>query len=125
MTKLKAPLEKNICKAFVKLFYILHNTGEFKNAMLIHIPNEQYNNVSYTQQLIALGLMPGAADYLVLGPYGRSFFIEFKREEKSNLSPKQRLFKEKVEMLDFFYLKTCSVEEAIDHIRNFLNEQKK
>jgi hypothetical protein len=112
--KIKPPKEKDICKAFYKQYKELKAYNQFKNnAFVFHIANEQNCNRSYTIMLKGMGLTAGVADYCVITNDGRVAFIEFKRDAKCKLSPKQLEFKAECEQRDIVYKVVWNVDEAI------------
>lgn len=84
----------------------LNNTYGLKhhNPRLIgfSVPNGGLRNSFEAAKLKATGLRPGVADYIVLLPYGRTLFIEFKIENGVQ-SPVQKEFESEVTALGFEY----------------------
>ena len=116
----KKRLEKSICKEFYNQVRLRQLYNEFKKDFFIfHIANEQFNNAGYTKNLMAMGLRPGVFDYCVISE-GRVGFIEFKRDSKHKLSPKQVEFKEILEGLGIPHLVTWEVDQAIDWLKEWL-----
>lgn len=120
---LKKRLEKSICKEFYNQVRLRQLYNEFKCEFFIfHIANEQFNNVGYTKSLMAMGLRSGVFDYCVIAK-GKVGFIEFKRDSKHKLSPKQVEFKDYLDSLGIPYLVTWDSDEAIEWLKSFLRHQ--
>ena len=118
--KTKKPLEKDICKMFMRRFEVMNAYKQFKKKMSIfHIANEQYNNKSYTISLMQMGLKAGVADYCLLMEGGRTAFLEFKRCKSSKLSSNQETFRDVCQSLGIPYEVFYEVDSAIDWIKRF------
>lgn len=88
--------------------------GQLK-ATWAHIPNENSNNKHKGFGMVqkAMGKIPGAPDYVFVGPEG-SGWIEFK-SEIGKLSPSQKNFQEWCKSMGANYEMVRSVEEA-EHV---------
>lgn len=114
--------EKDICKAFVARFEMMSLYNQFnKKVFLYHIPNEQYNNMLYTMSLKKMGLKSGVPDYCIMIEGGKCAYIEFKRNNKSKLSKNQEKFRDICSVLEFPYLVTCNIDDAITWIKNLID----
>lgn len=110
--------ESAICKQFVQQVKQLQAFKQFKTDFtMLHVPNEQLSNPAYIYHLLGLGMLPGAADYLILYEGGRVAAIEFKRDKTCRLSNSQKAFKETCDRLKIPYLCTYKITEAIDFLK--------
>jgi len=78
--------------------------------------------MEYRRHLVAMGMVVGASDYLVLHKNGWAA-IEFKRDDKAKrngLTERQKAFKEQCEQLEIPYLLTCDPHEAVEFIKSLL-----
>jgi hypothetical protein len=71
--------------------YINNNYPQLRGFYL-HIPNESATNAIIRMKLVAMGILPGAPDFLFLKPY--TWFLELKTE-RGSLSPRQKALHEK------------------------------
>lgn len=112
-------LEKDLCIQFYTRYKALHFYKQFKKkVILFHIPNERKSKIQHYNQLKMMGVLSGVPDYCALIEGGDVAFIEFKRDKKSKLSSPQEAFKTTCEELKIPYLKTCSVDEAINFLQS-------
>lgn len=112
------PKESALCKDFVTLFKQMVWWRLFdKQLALIHIANENISSPGYRRHLVAMGLMAGVLDYMILYPGGIAF-IEFKRDAKCKLTKHQLKFIELLKSLNIKYLVTHCVDEAIRFCEN-------
>jgi hypothetical protein len=84
----------------------------------LHIPNESATNVIIRMKLVAMGLLPGAPDFLFLKPY--TWFLELKTE-RGSLSPKQRQLHEKWKQEGIIVETAYSKEEVAAIIEKHLH----
>lgn len=110
-------LESDLCIEFYKQYQLLTDLRQFNLPKYVfHIPNERKTSISYGRKLKRMGVIPGIADYCVLFEGGVAF-IEFKRNKKCKLSEHQLIFRERCKLLKIPYLMTCSIEDAMDFIK--------
>lgn len=123
--QVKKRLEKSICKEFYNQVRLRQLYNEFKCEFFIfHIANEQYNSIAYTKSLMTMGLRAGVFDYCIISEGGKVGFIEFKRDSKHKLSPKQVEFKDQLDSLNIPYLVTWDSDEAIEWVKSFLEVER-
>ena len=113
-----APKESDICKQFINEYKRLCLYNYFScRTKVIKIANESLSTRNFINHLIAMGMCPGAADYLVIFQGNRIAFIEFKRTPKEKLRENQLAFKADVEDLDIPYLMTHDIHRAFQFIK--------
>lgn len=92
-----------------------------KDFFIFHVPNETIATPEYFNRmhkhLQMMGVLGGVADYLVLYDKGWAA-IEFKRNNKCQLTDKQKTFREVCNKLNAQYLLTSSDDEAIEFLKN-------
>jgi hypothetical protein len=121
------PKESDICKAFIRRVKILKAWNYFKTDFeILHVANEQQSirknlkDIMYLKHLCAMGLYPGASDYMIMYKPGKMASIEFKRNKSSKLSNNQKVFKSRCEDLCIPYLCTYDVDEAVAFMEKLL-----
>jgi galactokinase/mevalonate kinase-like predicted kinase len=113
--------EKATCKAFYGQVMAMKAWNQFKNDfMLFHIANEQFTSRGYTLELMRMGMMPGVADYFC-ATGNRFGFLEFKRNKKCKLTPKQEEFKEMCAKLSIPYEVAYTIEDGVNWLHKLLN----
>ena len=111
------PKESVICKQIVIEVSHLKSLNYFANEFaLIHIANENVSGLGYRRHLKAIGLMPGALDYLLLYTGGCAF-IEVKRDHKCKLSPMQVKFTKLLDSLGINWIVAHSPQEVTSFIK--------
>ncbi len=113
-TGMYEPYESELCISFYSKYLILKAYNQLNNVILMHIANEQMSNKGYTLKLLRMGMMPGAADYMVAIKGGRCAYIEFKRSSKSKQSPAQKKFQALMEELGIGYYLVFDVDVGIE-----------
>jgi hypothetical protein len=109
--------EKDICKLFYKRYQMMKAYNQFpNNAFVFHIANEQNCSKHYTIELMRMGLTAGVADYCVMANNNRSGYLEFKRNEKCKLTPKQLEFKIECEAREIPYTVVWDAQAAIEFV---------
>jgi hypothetical protein len=119
--------ESDLCKSFIRQvktrqcynyygtpFEILHIANEHKAT------NNRLKDIMYLKHLVAMGLLPGAADYFILYKPGKIASIEFKRNKASKLTENQKKFKARCVDLGIPYLCTYDIDEALDFMKDLL-----
>lgn len=104
--------------------------GFFKSDfMILHIPNEhkqtgsKVRDIAYLKHLVAMGMLPGAADYIVIYEGARVAAIEFKRDKAgTKIKGNQLVFKEHADKLGIPYLCTYDIDLAIEFLTKLLNK---
>ena len=84
------------------------------NGVFLHIPNEGKGRAAMVKKK-AIGLVPGAADWLILAN-GKNLFIELKDGNKK-LNENQKIFKYWCSRTLIPYYKCGSLEEAIEVVK--------
>jgi hypothetical protein len=99
--------EKATCKAF------------YGQVMAMKAWN-QFTSRGYTLELMRMGMMPGVADYFC-ATGNRFGFLEFKRNKKCKLTPKQEEFKEMCAKLSIPYEVAYTIEDGVNWLHKLLN----
>lgn len=111
-------LESQICENFYHMYKMLRELNQFCNkAYVFHIANERKTSFAYGAKLKRMGVAAGVPDYCVIYDGGRVAFIEFKRNNKSRMTPNQLIFKEMCDSLGTPYLLAHDPDEAIEFIK--------
>lgn len=123
----KEPKESDLCKSFIRQVKTRqaykYYASEFE---ILHIANEhkatanRLKDIMYLKHLVAMGLLPGAADYFVLYSPGRIAALEFKRNKSSKLTESQVKFKNLCSTLKIPYMCTYDIDEALDFMKELL-----
>ena len=100
--KSESRIQQEIVQFFRNNYCLKHH---IPRSMILHIPNEGKNN----GRLVPLGLLPGAADLLIINQ-GRAIFVEVK-DATGKQSPKQKEFEDYCRELGLYYEVVRSLEE--------------
>lgn len=85
-----------------------------------HVPNESKRTITYARRMEAIGLIPGAPDF-VISSKNKTIFLELKAHgKKNNLSENQKAFKYWADDIGIPYYVATSEEEVSSIIENEL-----
>lgn len=124
---MKEPTETDICKSFIRQVRMLEALKQFDREFIImHVANESRSGnklqaIIFTKQLMAMGMLPGAPDYIIIYAPGKVAAIEFKRNKSSKLSENQKEFKRRCDLMGVPYLCTFDKEIAITWMMQLLS----
>lgn len=96
--------------------YINNNYPELRGFYL-HIPNESATNSLMRVKLFAMGILPGAPDFLFLKPY--TWFLEIKMPNGA-LSPKQKELHKKWREAGMIVETAYSKDEIVNAIKKHI-----
>jgi hypothetical protein len=85
---------------------------------IIHSPNEECQSARAVSKQLAMGMLPGVADLILISPKGQIFFLEFKRLDGS-LSGEQEAFMHWAIRCGIPHRVCRTVEEALDAFKQF------
>jgi hypothetical protein len=103
--KTEAKIQQEIVKFFKNNYCLKHHSPR---CIIFSVPNES-NSKRETMQKMAIGMMPGVSDLIVIFP-GRVIFIEIKTPE-GRQSTSQKDFQATVSDLGFEYWVVRSLEQ--------------
>lgn len=86
------------------------------NVIWAHIPNGEHRSKRTGARLKALGVQKGMPDLMFVLADGRAAFMELKAKA-GRLSPDQKAFAEKCNLLDIEYLVTSDLDQALSVLR--------
>jgi hypothetical protein len=113
--------EYALCSRFWHEYQTLSLMNQFrKDLYVFHVENERKCSVQQHIRRARIGVVAGVADYIVFIEDGRFAAIEFKRNAQAikKFNQGQEDFKAMCNDFGAPYLKTCSVEEAIDFLKS-------
>jgi hypothetical protein len=113
--KTEAKIQQEIVMYFKNEFC---RVGCKPRCIIFSVPNES-NSKRETMQKMAIGMMPGVSDLILVLP-GRVLFVEIKTPE-GRQSPTQKDFQSTVSDLQFEYLLIRSLEEFKEKLKCYLN----
>jgi hypothetical protein len=85
---------------------------------IIHSPNEECQSARAVSKQLALGMVPGVADLILISPTGKLFFMEFKRLDGS-LTGEQEAFIHWAIRCDIPHRVCRTVDEALTAFRQW------
>lgn len=117
----KTAAEYDLCVQFWSEYQTLNLMNQFRKELYVfHVANERKCSVSQRIKFARIGVVPGVADYIVFTAEGKFAAIEFKRDEKAmkKFNQGQEDFKAMCNAFGAPYLKTYSVEKAIEFLKS-------
>jgi len=113
--------EYELCAQFWAEYQTLSLMNQFRKELYVfHVANERKCSVPQRIRLARIGVVAGIADYIVLTADGRVAAIEFKRNAQAikKFNQGQEDFRVMCNDFNIPYLKTYSVEEAIEFLKS-------
>ena len=87
--------------------------------LAFHIPNGGKRHIKTGAKFKAMGTMPGVADMCVIGPDGRTLWLELK-DGANKQSESQQLFEKRIRLSGQSYDLAYNLEEAIRSVVDWL-----
>jgi hypothetical protein len=123
----KKPIQHEdiMCQAFIRHLDNIPKLRKYR-PYILHIANERKCSWAQGKKLKAMGVMAGAADYLIMKPLGmkterrfiQNLYLEFKYG-KNRQSPAQKTFEKIVTSCGHLYKVVYTIDEAIAEIKKF------
>jgi hypothetical protein len=110
-----APLERRATIAIADLLRTAAKPGWWWS----HIPSGELRTEKTGALLQRMGLKPGMADFLFVGPGGRLCFLELKRSRGGRLSPAQKEFREEMERRGVPYAVAGGFDQAVEVLQSW------